>query len=156
VVIPNSVTTIGSWAFANCSSLYDVYFESEIPPSVGSSAFQNVRHGARAIVPYGATAYGNEGDLWHGLIVTYAPRLYGDVDNDGMITAADVTMLRRWIAAGAAGSFVQADFEQLTGINLVNARVTNNGVGLPGPEDVARLRQWLAAIDKNSVPLGPQ
>jgi hypothetical protein len=66
------VTSIGRNAFRYCTSLYDVYFKSEIPPTVGTNVFWNVKFGARAIVPYGATGYGNEGDLWNGLVVTFA------------------------------------------------------------------------------------
>jgi hypothetical protein len=63
-------------------------------------------------------------------------------------------MLRRWLAAGAAGEAIRADFESNTGIRLDNARVTST-TGLPDATDVARIRQWLAAIDKNSVNLNP-
>ena len=34
-------------------------------------AFNGVKPGARAIVPSGATRYGEEGSLWNGLIVTF-------------------------------------------------------------------------------------
>lgn len=38
---------------------------------MGEDVFMDVAPGARAIVPPGATAFGPEGSLWNGLIVTY-------------------------------------------------------------------------------------
>jgi hypothetical protein len=72
VVIPNSVTLIGSAAFWDCTSLYNIYFQSLTPPAVNTSAFGNVKSGARAIVPRGSESYGTVGSLWNGLIVTWA------------------------------------------------------------------------------------
>jgi hypothetical protein len=86
VVIGNSVTSIGSAAFADCTNLYDIYFKSEIPPAissaVGMAAFEGVKSGARAIVPYGATAYGAEGSLWNDLIVMWGCEECGGLDCD--------------------------------------------------------------------------
>jgi len=94
VNIPDSVESIGTWAFTKCSGLEsvkigkgiltisglafkdsrglkDVYFASSTPPTTDSSAFDGVNENARAIIPDGATAYGEAGSLWNGLIVTY-------------------------------------------------------------------------------------
>jgi hypothetical protein len=48
---------------------------------VVAGVFSGVNVGARAIVPRGATAYGVEGSLWHGLNVTYAAKLCGGAVN---------------------------------------------------------------------------
>jgi hypothetical protein len=71
VVIPDSVITIHDEAFRYSGNLYTVTLESTIPPTVGFFAFSNLASGARAIVPHGATAYGNPGDLWNGLVVVW-------------------------------------------------------------------------------------
>ncbi|MCL2122128.1 MAG: leucine-rich repeat protein, partial [Clostridiales bacterium] len=72
VRIPSSVTTFGPYAFGGSRNLYDVYFASPTPAtSILSSSFSMLRAGARAIVPYGTTAYGNEGSTWYGLVVTF-------------------------------------------------------------------------------------
>jgi uncharacterized repeat protein (TIGR02543 family) len=76
--ISENITSIGVSAFAACSNLANVYFASETPPAVGLDAFQMLPDGAKAIVPNGAAAYGNESDLWHGLIVTYADKTEHD------------------------------------------------------------------------------
>ena len=71
VIIPSSVTTIDYRAFRNCRSLDSVFFESVVKPSIGADVFTNMKTGARAIVPSGATTYGAVGSNWNGLIVTY-------------------------------------------------------------------------------------
>ena len=74
IIIPSGVTYIGESAFYGCSSLYDIYLPA-IPPTVGGNAFYSVKSGARAMMPYGSTAYGAVGSLWNGLIVTFAPAI---------------------------------------------------------------------------------
>jgi hypothetical protein len=71
VTIPNSVAFITNSAFFGCISLHDVFFNSATPPEIGTNVFKYVRTGARAIVPSGSTAYGADGSIWNGLIVTY-------------------------------------------------------------------------------------
>jgi peptidoglycan/xylan/chitin deacetylase (PgdA/CDA1 family) len=72
----------------------------------------------------------------------------GDVNGDGVVNAADVTMLRRYIAAGnsAAG---------LNGFVLANADVTGTGTANINALDVAQLRRRIAAANPESVTLGP-
>jgi K+-transporting ATPase c subunit len=82
----HGITRIDDRAFEGCTSLYDVYFESETPPSVGVNAFHNVKPGARAIVPHGATEYGPVGSLWHGLVVTYLCPVCGKAPCEPCVT----------------------------------------------------------------------
>jgi hypothetical protein len=70
------------------------------------------------------------------------PILYGDVDGDGKIDAADITLLRRYIAANDKPAFLLANPR----FNLENARVTGHS-GDPNAADVARLRQYVAGFD---------
>jgi len=67
--------------------------------------------------------------------------VYGDVNNDGRITASDVTMLLQYLAEWDLGD----------AINLANADV--NGDGRITASDVTLLLQYLAEWD---VVLGPQ
>jgi peptidoglycan/xylan/chitin deacetylase (PgdA/CDA1 family) len=67
----------------------------------------------------------------------------GDVNGDGIINAADVTMLRRYIARGNATG--------LTGFVEANAHTV--GAQTITTADVTRLRDWLAATDPATVPL---
>jgi hypothetical protein len=73
--------------------------------------------------------------------------VYGDVDGDGVIDAADITLLRRYIAANDKPAFLLANPR----FNIDNARVTGHS-GDPNAADVARLRQYVAGFP---VTLGP-
>jgi subtilisin family serine protease len=75
--------------------------------------------------------------------------LYGDVDDDGVIDAADITLLRRYIAANDKTIFLQ----QNPRFNIANARVFGQANAYPTAADVALLRQYIAGFD---VTLGPQ
>ena len=70
ITIPDSVEYLGEAAFQYCISLLNVYLPAT-SPRLENNAFYGVKLGARAIVPYDAEGYGEEGDVWNGLIVTY-------------------------------------------------------------------------------------
>ena len=72
------------------------------------------------------------------------PTLPGDVDNDGIIDSADITLLRRYIAAGNKTQFVLDN----PSFNLQNARVRGQTSGEPDAEGVARLRQYVAGFGR--------
>ena len=54
VTIPNSVTSIGSYAFRFCSSLTSVTVGWETPFGINSYTFYNSQANATLYVPYGA------------------------------------------------------------------------------------------------------
>ena len=70
---------------------------------------------------------------------TTAP-LLGDVDNDGVVDSADITLLRRYISANDKDAFKDAN----PNFNEANADVNNDGE--INAEDVARLRQYVAGF----------
>jgi rhodanese-related sulfurtransferase len=74
---------------------------------------------------------------------------YGDTDGDGNINAADVTLLRRYIAAEDKEEFLKASI-----FNEANADV--NGDGKICATDVTLLRLYIAAPGNNKPILGPQ
>ena len=71
---------------------------------------------------------------------------YGDVDGNGYINAADVTLLRRRVSQGNA--------DGLPNFNAPNADV--NGDDSIDINDVNLLRRHVAAVDPSTVRLGPQ
>jgi hypothetical protein len=79
---------------------------------------------------------------------------YGDIDNDGVIDSADVTLLRRFIAQNFANDAVRDVWIAANGFNLTNAHV--RGESYISPADVTLLRRYIAAYNKSTVPLGPQ
>ena len=73
ITIPAAVTDIGTSAFEGDSSLTNVIFEGNAP-YVGDDppAFGDVASGAKATLASGSlTGYGNDGDNFNGLVVTY-------------------------------------------------------------------------------------
>jgi beta-glucanase (GH16 family) len=75
---------------------------------------------------------------------------YGHVRGAADISAADVTLLRGYIAAQDKTAFRNAN----PAFNMVTADV--NGDGFINSADVTLLRRWIAAVNKNTVPLGPR
>ena len=51
LTIPNSVSSIGQYAFKNCSNLTSLKVDSEIPPTLASSVFDNVPKSIPVYVP---------------------------------------------------------------------------------------------------------
>jgi peptidoglycan/xylan/chitin deacetylase (PgdA/CDA1 family) len=75
---------------------------------------------------------------------------YGDINGDGYINAADVTLLRRYVAAANKNTFISNNQP----FYIENARVLG-GTGNPTAAEVTQLRRYLAASDPSSVRLGP-
>jgi len=55
IIIPSSVTSIGDLSFYNCTGLTDIRPKSVTPPTLSSSAFDNVDHTIPVYVPCGTT-----------------------------------------------------------------------------------------------------
>jgi uncharacterized repeat protein (TIGR02543 family) len=68
--------------------------------------------------------------------------VFGDIDGDGVIDAADITLLRRYVAANDKNLFMS----QNPRFRLENARLVGQTSGEPGAADVARLRQYVAGF----------
>jgi hypothetical protein len=83
-------------------------------------------------------------------VITVSIPSWGDVDGNGVINAADTTMLRRFIASGQTPEEFR---EWNPDFNPANADV--NGNGTIDAADVTLLRRYLAATDPSTVHLGP-
>jgi hypothetical protein len=80
--------------------------------------------------------------------------LWGDVNGDGVINAADITMLRSYIAARSGNEDAPAAWHEANpNFNRANADAT--GDGFINSADVTLLRRWVAATDKTTVKFGP-
>ena len=71
MTIGNSVTSIGDWAFYDCSSLRNITFEGNAP-LIGTGAFFGVSEDAKIIVYAGATGFG---ETFEGLPVIIQKKL---------------------------------------------------------------------------------
>ena len=54
VVLPNDLEAVKIWAFAGCSGLIEITFESVTPPTLGTDAFSDVPTAAVVYVPCGS------------------------------------------------------------------------------------------------------
>ena len=75
IVIPENVSSIGSNAFYNCSSLAEV---TMLPLDanavyIGSNAFGKINNNAVVKISRNAVGYGNEGDTWNGMKIEFLP-----------------------------------------------------------------------------------
>jgi hypothetical protein len=75
---------------------------------------------------------------------------YGDVDGDGNINAADVTLLRRYIAAEDKKAFLETNT-----FHPLNAKVVDEDAPI-GAQDITLLRRWLASPEGSKPVLGPR
>jgi hypothetical protein len=104
IIIPAGVTSIGLEAFALCSSLKDIHFDSARPPTINNprrGAFYSVHPDARAIVPQSWGDHGvTEGAMWHGLFVVFSEEQNCDICDE------TPCVCRYVIASGSAGNNV--------------------------------------------------
>ncbi|MDB4414348.1 leucine-rich repeat domain-containing protein, partial [bacterium] len=69
ITIPDGVTSIGAYTFFGCTSLTSITFQG-VAPSVGFKAFVRVPNGAVALVTIEAlSSFGESGDNWNDLTV---------------------------------------------------------------------------------------
>jgi RHS repeat-associated protein len=106
----------------------------------GGSVIQLTDSTGNVVREYDYDAFGNE-----RIQVIH----YGDVDGDGVIDAADVALLRAFIAAVCRDEFTTI----FHWFNIRNADV--NGDGVIDDADVLLLRQYLASSNKANFHMGP-
>jgi hypothetical protein len=105
IAIPNSVMSIGQYAFANCTGLLDMFCHVENVPTTGSKAFEwsNIKN-ATLHVPAGSVSDYQAADQWKNFKEIVALEDEGaslakyDLNNDGVVDAADIIVLVNYIA----------------------------------------------------------
>ena len=93
ITIPITVTSIGNWAFSECSGLTEIYSLALTPPTVYPYTF-NGCYRATLYVPKQALNVYKTANYWKNFTnIIGVDDEPGDVDGDGSVTIADVTVL---------------------------------------------------------------
>lgn len=110
ITIPISVTSIGNWAFSECSGLTEIYSLALTPPTVYPYTF-NGCYRATLYVPKQALNVYKTANYWKNFTnIIGVDDEPGDVDGDGSVTIADVTVLIDLLLGGDIINNEVADF----------------------------------------------
>ena len=86
------MTSIGDWAFSNCSSLTKLSCYAKVPPTCGSDVFYGIDQETCVLqVPQSCLAAYQQADQWKEFFIEGVPTAIGGVTVDGAVSAtADV------------------------------------------------------------------
>ena len=96
ISLPESLTSIGEFAFDNCGNVETVYANSMIPPTADYNPFSNsIYTKATLFVPKGATAAYRSATYWKNFtnIVEMESAVAGDINGDDIVNVGDVTTI---------------------------------------------------------------
>ena len=120
VTIPASVTSIGGFAFDGCSPRFLIVYRAE-PALLGENVF-NVDYYTELYVPKGSkTSYESTGQWKDFKTIIEFPNF--DVNQDKMIDVVDVVGIVRYVVMGTPYDFVYqlADYDENDEVNIVDA-----------------------------------
>ena len=86
VTIPNSVTSIGSSAFERCSSLNEITCKAETPPTTGTSVFEGIDKTIPLYVPKGSVLKYKAAANWKDFVII---REIAETETDVYLTITD-------------------------------------------------------------------
>ena len=139
IIIPNSVTSIGAAAFRGCDGLTSVTVEWETPITIPSNVFSNYTN-ATLYVPAGCQGTYEAAEVWtnFGEIIEMTPSVtVGDLNGDGSVSITDVVLIIDVIAG------------TITDANQV-AAADVNGDGTVSITDCVAAIELIAAQQHNS------
>ena len=136
VTIPNSVTSIGYEAFRSCSNLTSVTCLAENVPTTGGSVFSGVPQSTATLyVPAGSVDAYKAASQWKDFnIESYKEEATGDIDGDGEIDVADIQHIINMIV-GTEVSTSMADINGDDDVDIadiqaiINIIISNANVG---------------------------
>ena len=90
ITVPNSVTNIGSYAFGSCSGLTNLLLKGDAP-SVGGRAFSGVANGCCAYVRRYSSGWGVDiPGMWQSMLIDYVRRNVTFDANDGSCIVTNI------------------------------------------------------------------
>lgn len=106
VTIPNSVTSIGNYAFSNCGNLTSVASKMKTPINIESKTFTN-SYNATLYVPKGSKSAYEEADYWKEFNeIVEIEYLIGDADGNEKVDGSDINTVVDHILKGKTKSFI--------------------------------------------------
>ena len=128
ITIPNSVTSIGNYAFYGCGSLKAVKVDKENPLSISSGTFSDCTN-ATLYVPKGRKAAYQAANYWKQFkkIIEYPD---ADVNQDSKVNVVDVVDIARFVVGTPSDKFVEfiADLNSDDEVNVADAVVLVNEI----------------------------
>ena len=127
VTIPNSVTSIGEWAFSGCSGLTSVTFMGNAP-TTGASAFSYVNSSCVASVSPQSTGWGVAvGAKWNSLTLQYWTEVLPIVESDAEVSNVMETFSDKRLASQVRNTTEYTAFTAwVNGNNLYQPDVVAN------------------------------
>ncbi len=135
VTIPNTITEVGKDSFLGCTALESISLPESIT-SIGENAFAQSALITICGVP---ESYAETWAVEHGfsfLALTEPIVIKGDINNDGIIDANDITALARHTAK----------ISTITDVNILSNCCDVDGDGSVGASDVTRLARYVAKL----------
>jgi hypothetical protein len=103
------VTSIGNYAFSNCSSLDSAQFDGDAP-SIGSEVFENTQVSYTIVGAANAASYGGDGATYGGLVVVdyseiaTSSYIYTQSEYDAVVAERDAKLFIEEVQDLRAGS----------------------------------------------------
>ncbi len=99
--LPSTLEYIGTQAMAGMIDMTELVSEAIDVPQLGDDVWLGVRQKVIPLrVPSGSYDAYNSAEQWKNFWVTNADGVFGDVDQDGTVTAADITALYNYLLDG--------------------------------------------------------
>ena len=126
VSIPNSVTSIGDWAFCECSGLTSVSIPNSVA-TIGSSAFSGCSGLTSVTIPNSVTSIGN-GAFWEcsGLTSVNIGNSVTSIGDEAFYNCSGLTSVSIGNSVTSIGNFAFCECSGLTSVNIPNS-VTSIG-----------------------------
>lgn len=136
IIIPESATSIGMYAFADCHNLKTITFLATTAPTFGANVFFNCSAITKCIVPYGkaaayTTALAGQSALILSKIVESA--LSGTdwtLDSDGHLTISSPAGMTDWLDNRTAHLDNVISVEILSGVSVIGEDAFRNCINL--------------------------
>jgi len=124
IIVPATVTEIGSYAISYCTKLSLLTVEATTPPTVADNTFTN-SYGATLCVPFGSRAAYRADANWNQFttIIETGSGVEGDANNDGQVTITDAVSVVDYILGNPSVDFKagQADLSGDGDITITDA-----------------------------------